>query len=311
MPRLIECATDAVADLADLVDACRSPAFDEGSADGLAAIAPVLRALGNNRRFLADFALDALKEKCRGQLAANSYSPQVLLLHPPEGRFFLRANIWPSEADPALRASGPASFFYRVPHDHSFDFLTLGYLGPGYWSDYYEVEAGSVTGLPGETVDLRFVERSQLSPGRMLLYRANRDVHDQRPPDSLSVSINVMPQAPGQAGRRQYLFDVAARRIVQDMTATGADLLLRLGVALDAGNARDLAQGFMSGHPDPRMRLAAWSALDGMLAAPADRAGWAEAALRTDCPHLARAARRALDRIRSGDDRPPATPERG
>lgn len=305
MPRLIDCATDATADLADLVDACRSPAFDEGSPDGLAAVAPVLRALGNNRAFLADFALDALKENCRGQLAANSYSPQVLLLHPPEGHFFLRANIWPSAADPALRASGPASFFYRMPHDHSFDFLTLGYLGPGYWSDYYEVEPGGVTGLPGEAVDLRFIERSQLTPGRMLLYRANRDVHDQMPPESLSVSINVMPLAPGQAARRQYLFDVAARRIVQGMTATGAELLLRLGVALDAGNSQDLAQAFMREHPDPRMRLAAWSALDDALEAPDARAGWAEAALRTDCPHLARVARRSLDRIRSGDDRPP------
>lgn len=300
MPRLIACETAAAADLADLVDACRRPAFDGGSEAGLASVAPVLRALGNNRRFLADFALEALKEQCRTQLATNSYSPQVLLLHPPGDGFFLRANIWPGPDDPVLRSSGPASFFYRMPHDHSFDFLTLGYAGPGYWSDYYEVDPARVAGLPGEAVDLRFVERSQLSQGRMLLYRANRDIHDQMPPESLSVSINVMPLNPAQRGRRQYLFDVAARRIVQGMTATGAELLLRLGVTLDAGNGRDLAETYMRAHPDPRMRIAAWSAIETGLSTREARGQWAEAALRTDCPHLRRAGARARDLIRTG-----------
>jgi hypothetical protein len=35
-----------------------------------------------------------------------------------------------------MRASGAAAFVYGLPHDHNFDFLTLGYFGPGYWSDY-------------------------------------------------------------------------------------------------------------------------------------------------------------------------------
>lgn len=310
MPCVIAHETDAVADLPDLVDACRSAAFDGGSPDGLAAVAPVLRALGNNRRFLADQALDALKEDCRGQRAANSYSPQVLLLHPPDGPFFLRANIWPSAGDPAMRTSGPGSFFYGMPHDHAFDFLTLGYLGPGYWSDYYEVEPGRVAGLPGERVDLRFVERSRLAQGRMLLYRANRDIHDQRPPDSLSVSINVMPLTPAQRRRRQYRFDVARGRVAEGMTATAGELLLRVAVGLGAGDGEALARDVMAGHADPRMRLAAWAALDAGLGAPAPRAALAEEALAAGCPHLARAAVRTLEMLRFGPDCPPAGPRR-
>lgn len=300
MPSLIEHETQSVAQLADLVDACRSPAFDGGSPDGLAAMAPVLRALGNNRDFLSDMALMALKENCRGQLAANNYSPQVILLHAPDGPFFLRANIWPSERDPVLRTSGPASFFYSMPHDHAFDFLTLGYLGPGYWSDYYEVEPDSVTGLPGEQVDLRFIERSQLSLNRMLLYRANRDIHDQLPPESLSVSINVMPLTAAQRGRQQYLFDVEEGRILQGMTANSAELLLRLSVTFGSGNGRDLAETFLGSHPDPRMRLAAWAAIDAVLDEPDAQAEHVENALRSGCRHLARVAGKRTNAHRNG-----------
>ena len=39
-----------------------------------------------------------------------------------------------------FKASGISPFFYHVPHDHNFSFLTVGYLGPGYWSEYYEYD---------------------------------------------------------------------------------------------------------------------------------------------------------------------------
>lgn len=303
MPRLIEHATDAVADLADLVDFCRSDQFDPASEDGIAAAAPVLRALGNNGDFLANIALDALKARCREQSATNNYSAQVLLLHPPEQRangegFFIRANIWPSERDPAYRSAGAASFFYNAPHDHSFDFLTLGYLGPGYWSDYYEVEPDRLAGMPGERIDLRFVERSQLSQGKMLLYRANRDVHDQMPPERLSVSINVMPLTAAQAWRQQYLFDVTERRIVHGMTVTSAEMLL--GLAVLHGNGLDLAEDFAGRHPDPRMRLAAWSALDAVAANASERLAHAERALAHGCALIRAHGARTRDSLRNG-----------
>lgn len=41
---------------------------------------------------------------------------------------------------------------------------------------------------------IRFVERSNLAEGRMMLYRAHRDVHSQLPPESLSVSLNIMDE---------------------------------------------------------------------------------------------------------------------
>ena len=110
-----------------------------------------------------------------------------------------------------MPASGPAPFFYDLPHDHNFSFLTVGYLGPGYWSDYYEHDGDAHAGLDGEPVELRFVERSRLSEGRVLLYRAHRDIHVQRPPDSFSVSLNILAADPGQHWRTQYRFDIDTR----------------------------------------------------------------------------------------------------
>ncbi|MFX9061834.1 hypothetical protein ABTN34_19000, partial [Acinetobacter baumannii] len=65
-----------------------------------------------------------------------AYGAQAILLAPPNGNYVLRANCWPARDDAIVRASGTAPFFYDMPHDHNFPFLTYGYLGPGYWSDY-------------------------------------------------------------------------------------------------------------------------------------------------------------------------------
>ncbi len=297
MPHVIDHRTDTVATLDDLADHCRSSAFDPASRDSLAAVAPVLAALGNDRTFLADLALASLKDACREQSLSNGYSPQVLMLVPPNGKFFVRANIWPSEADAMLRDSSRAAYYYNRPHDHSFDFLTLGYAGPGYWSDYYEYD-GAVDGVPGEAVDLRFVERSRLSPGKLMLYRANIDIHDQLPPDAMSVSINVMPMTDAQAWRRQYFFDLSAGRIEGCPTITAAEILLPLSVRFGGEDARDLAEHFLKRHGDPRMRLAAWKALETQAKDGMERERLAERGRAGPCPlihaHLAR--REAQDR---------------
>ena len=88
------------------------------------------------------------------------------MLHGRSSKFIIRANFWPALKDSVVRHSGTDPFFYGVPHDHNFSFLTVGYLGPGYWSDYYEYDYGEVVGYPGEEVDLRFVEKSRLDAGQ-------------------------------------------------------------------------------------------------------------------------------------------------
>ena len=127
-----------------------------------------------------------------------------------------------------MRHSGPDPFFYGVPHDHNFSFLTVGYLGPGYWSDYYEYDYGAVVGFPGEDVALRFVEKSRLEQGKVMLYRAHRDIHLQLPADAMSVSLNILETSHNSVFRDQYRFDVERSKIAGIMTRTSLEPMLAL-----------------------------------------------------------------------------------
>jgi hypothetical protein len=184
------------------------------------------------------------------------------MLRPPgEGDFFIRANIWPSDNEHTVRASGGRAFVYSLAHDHNFSFLTLGYFGPGYWSNYYEFDYENITGWRGETADLRFVERSRLEEGKIQLYRAHFDVHEQLPPESLSVSINIMHSSAAQGWFDQYSFDVEHCRIGRILNSGSNEAFLRIAVGLGSEEATDLAWRFGKTHPSDSMRLAAWTAL--------------------------------------------------
>jgi hypothetical protein len=257
MPRTIACAeSDSIA-LPDLIEALNDPHFDPTDEDSFAAAGPLLKRLANNRDFLGELALAELKDRCGRQSASNRYSSQVLMLHRASEKYFIRANFWPSPQDSVYRTSGTSPFFYHVPHDHNFSFLTVGYLGSGYWSDYYEYDYGSVSGVPGEAVDLKFIEKAQLEPGKVMLYRAHKDVHDQLPADEMSVSINIMHASPALPFLNQYRFDVKEKRIAGILNRTSSEALLALAVHHGGGNGRDLVERYAAGHPSSRLQFAA------------------------------------------------------
>ena len=204
MPRVIEIADDTAISLEACCASLAERPFVPTDPDSLAATARLLRQLGNNRDFLVDHIVAELAD-ADADRPVIAYGPQVVLQTWPKGaNCFLRANIWPARDDHAMRASGASAFVYGLPHDHPFHFLTLGYFGPGYWSDFYETDYAAITGHVGERVPLRPIGRKRLEEGQILHYRAHIDVHDQLPPDALSVSINVMHSDPSQPWLDQY-----------------------------------------------------------------------------------------------------------
>ena len=258
MPRVIAAETEERIELGDLVEALETGGFDGQDEDGFAAFGPALRKLANNRSFLADLMIAELKQRCEGQVRGNQYSAQVIMLHGGSKRFIVRANFWPALEDSVIRHSGTDPFFYGVPHDHNFSFLTVGYFGPGYWSDYYEYDYDAVVGYPGEEVDLRFVERSRLEPGKVMLYRAHRDVHLQLPADEMSVSINIVETSHSSIFRDQYRFDVANRKVDGILTRTSLEPMLALAAHYGGEEGQDLIAEFAARHPSDRIR---WCAL--------------------------------------------------
>jgi hypothetical protein len=281
MSRVIEAhelpADSSPCTLGDCIAALDAAGFDPREEESLLGAAGWLRRLGENRDFLADLMLAELRDRHRGDEAATAYGAQVIMLSPLGGEFFLRANIWPSAGEHLFRASGGSAFVYELPHDHNFDFLTYGYFGPGYESDYWEYDYQAVAGAVGEKAGLRFMERAQLTPGKLMHYRAHLDVHSQLPPAGLSVSLNVMHAGGAQGWTDQYRFDTEHDRIAAVLSPGASEVFLRIAVGLGGEEARDLAERFARTHPSDRMRLTALEAHAGILGEEERDALWARA----------------------------------
>ena len=277
MPRVIEVGDPATCGLAEAVAAIDGAGFEPRDEASVAHAALWLRRLGNNRAFLGDLLVEQLAAGHRHDAVESGYGPQAIVLSGARNGYFLRANIWPAEHDHAFRTSGARSFVYGVPHDHNFDFLTVGYFGPGYVSDYYEYDYEAVAGWRGEPAALRFIERSALAPGRLLHYRAHRDVHRQLPPESLSVSLNVVAVDPAAGWLDQYGFDIEADRVTGALNPTSTEAFLRIAVGLGGAEALDLADRFGRHHPSDRLRLACFEARAALAGAEEANAIWREA----------------------------------
>ncbi|MDQ8755236.1 transposase [Sphingosinicella sp. LHD-64] len=300
MPRIIDCPETAPLELGDVIAALNDPAFDPADEDSFAAAGVLLKGLAANRQFLADIAVAELKDRCVRQTRENKYSSQVIMLHRASEKYFIRANFWPSPRDSLFKASGTSPFFYHVPHDHNFSFLTVGYLGPGYWSDYYEYDREGVVGVPGEKVNLRFVEKAKLDLGKVMLYRAHRDVHDQLPADEMSISINIMEASPRQPFLDQYRFDVKRCEIAEILNRTATEALLAIAATQTGGNARDLVESFAAHHPSERIRFAALREL--AAAAPGVDEGLAvlDRGAASPSPFIAAMSVREIARVQAG-----------
>ena len=297
MPLVLDAGEGDAIGIDELAEAIGASDFDVRDEASFAALGPLLARLGRNRTFLADLALDELKQRCTRQPTLSGYGAQALVLRPANGRYLLRAAFWPARGDAMVRASGTAPFAYDMAHDHNFAFLTYGYLGPGYWSDYYEF-GGVDDALPGDRAGLSFVERSRLAPGKLMLYRAHRDVHVQLPPDAFSVSLNIMAHDLAQPWRSQYRFDIDRDTIAEALTVTASEALATLAVQFGGEEGIGLAEHLVRRHPSPRMRR---TALDALAGSERDAAGrGAIYVLAADDPVLGRHARARLDRLHNG-----------
>jgi hypothetical protein len=300
MPRLIDAETDEKLELAELVELLETGDFDTQDEDNFASWGIQLKKLANDRDFLADMMIAELKQRCDGQLRDNQYSAQVVMLHSRSERFIIRANFWPALKDSVVRHSGTDPFFYGIPHDHNFSFLTVGYLGPGYWSDYYEYDYGEVVGYPGEPVDLTFVEKARLDQGKVMLYRAHKDIHLQLPADSMSVSLNIVETSHSSTFRDQYRFNLETHTIDRIITRMSLDPMLALAAHFGGGEGMDLLANFARSHPSDRIRWSALLARAGAAPTLDERIAIYEEGARSDSLLVSAMAKREAEKIEKG-----------
>lgn len=136
----------------------------------------------------------------------NQYADQSFLIH-REDEFFIRANIWTPPSKSIWRQSDKPEFNYETSHDHNYDFLTVGYYGPGYTTRIYKYDYNKCSDLIGDRVDLEFLEETTLPQHKVMLYRQSEDIHTQLHPPSLSISLNLMITSKSIRTNRQVELD--------------------------------------------------------------------------------------------------------
>lgn len=264
--------------------------------DSLAASAPMLRALANDRELI----IKELNRRIENYIAEGALpSAQALLLGRGDN-FYVRAGIWPAIADMASGRAYQDQFAYNVAHDHNFTFLTVNYLGSGYETEIYEYDHDKVEGYVGETVDLRFLEKVRFGTGTVMLYRASRDVHVQYAPPELTITLNLMIAHPDVRIRDQYFFDLQSRTITAyppEHAASARVSLLNLAGYLGNADTPQLLGDLATRHPCRRTRLTAFDALSRQQ--PHEAASIWERAAADPAPLVANAARRRLREFES------------
>jgi hypothetical protein len=224
--------------------------------DSVLESAAALAALGANPDVMVDY-LDQELASCRD---LDLLDQNFILARGPG--FAVRANLWLPPAGTAVdRESIHKLGTYQVPHDHDFSFLTVGYWGPGYMTSIYDYEPASCSGIVGSKVDIRFLETTTLSPGKIMYYRASQDIHTQEYPTGPCLSINLLlvPDRP----RAQYLFDTEAGTVsgvVANQAETSVGLCTLAGHLGDGGTA-DRLDDLSASSVDPRVRRAAYESL--------------------------------------------------
>lgn len=263
-----------------------APHLDPNDLDSVCEHAQTFAALLNNGNLLAD-ALNAELAQWRTFQTRNHYSAQTFLLGRAK-HFVIRANVWspPSSADGVLRDWEDKFFYYRVPHDHNFSFLTGGYFGSGYRTTIYEYDRHKVVGDPDESVDMQFLETTSLPKGKIMLYRASTDIHSQEHPDEFSISVNLLVIRPNDTVVPQYLFDLDKQSLTGPVQNTAAAQVMLCEAAKHVGNDRTatLLGDLSTTHPNPRFRyccLGALVALD-----PACKSEAIDRALRDPHPYV-------------------------
>lgn len=151
-------ATDEVIGIPEYLEYVRKN-VDLMDLDSIADSAPLFRALLNNSRAITDILNRELKDLESFQ-GANTYTAQTFMLATAPG-FFLRANVWaPPSSIPEVAAAEAQNFYYLIPHDHNFTFMTGGYLGSGYRTKIWEYDQSKLEGMRGERAGFRLLDTS-------------------------------------------------------------------------------------------------------------------------------------------------------
>ncbi|MEV4442012.1 HEAT repeat domain-containing protein [Streptomyces sp. NPDC049577] len=242
--------------LADYLDHINAT-VDTADTDSVLASADALSALNGDADLLVDHLNQELADLASWQNGNPYMGPSLLLGHGEN--FSVRANIWLPPARMSLHEE-QTLHSYEVPHDHTFSFLTVGHFGPGYETTIWEYDPHTVTGVPGEHVELRLLEHTDLPRGKVMYYRAGRDIHTQHHPPALSVSLNLLIHRQDDPHAQQRFFDTDGGRLTGNTPSPATrshQILCDLAGHLGDQRTAPLLEHLATTHPSPAVRASA------------------------------------------------------
>ncbi len=279
MARTIDCATEKVISVEECFEYAVQN-IDAEDVESIAAVAPKLRMLSNNSDEVARALCRHLKDFTSVEYGGINYSPNSFLLSSAHENVIIRANVWRPLCEEIGRREFEANLFaYHRAHDHNFSFLTVGHFGPGYMTDIYTYGRLGFEGYIGERVHLELAERTILTPGKVMLYEAGKDIHTQYPPTAVSVSLNLIAVSDTNRISDQYFFDTGRMTLsgYSDTQVTKRVSLVSMAGFVFNDDSLDVLLHLATKHPCPRTRLQALNSL--AVAHPGELERWRSIAI--------------------------------
>lgn len=235
------------------------PLLDPNDPQSLLRAAPLLAGLAQNRTFLAEEIHRQLQD-WRTFQAANEYVSETFVISRTP-KYLIRANFWtrPPEVEQERKVYDQLNEAYWLVHNHSYSFLTVGYWGPGYRTEMYEIDPKECEADVGDKVQMRPLGTFGLPVGKVLFYRAQTDLHLQLYPDDFSISINLILFSADCHFTQALYFDKNTGEVIgrtesrDDGRMLITDLAAIVGGEEIEARLRELAER----HPSPRVRACA------------------------------------------------------
>lgn len=237
-------------------------AIKKNDNDSLLECAKHLKMLSNNSQFLSDQINNQLQDMATFQ-RNNAYGIQTTLLH-IDTFFYVRINTWPAISEHKDVNIWQKELYHHVrAHDHNFPFITVGCHGKGYETEIWEYDYDKVIGYVGEKVQLNYLERTSLPKGKVMYYRASKDIHTQIPPEDYSISLNIMPRGNSFLEKEQFHFDLQNKTITSIAPGVGTGRLFLLDLAKRLGDTKteSLLEQIATSHNMPHVRAKSYEVL--------------------------------------------------
>jgi len=243
-----------------------APRFSD---DYIAQSARLLKEFANNENIIWDYLNPSILEKWEETFAA----PQSFVMGFSDD-VTIRANIWVPSKVGSFTIHEDELYAYGLAHNHDFRLLTVGFYGPGYETDLYRFEDERKEIPEGEAVELKDHRRERLTKGSVWLYEQYSDVHIQRGPSDLSISINIIYRNE-EKERDQILFDVEKSRTIGPVRySLNSRLITAMEMADQLGNRQTmpLLENLKQSHGFDRVKAMAAKTLASMQRVSSDLA---------------------------------------